>query len=80
VTRKALADVLRADGYGVSNARASALLKELKPELDGRIFPSGLPGVSSSAQPKREVLTMHGRLNFTQLPRCERALGRSTVS
>jgi ribosomal protein L12E/L44/L45/RPP1/RPP2 len=49
VTRKALADVLRADGYGVSNARASALLRELKSELDGRMSPSGLPGVSASA-------------------------------
>jgi hypothetical protein len=37
VTRKALADVLRADGYGVSNARASELLRELKPELGGRV-------------------------------------------
>ena len=50
VTRKALADVLRADGYGVSNARASALLRELKPELDGRMSPSGLPGVSVSSR------------------------------
>jgi Protein of unknown function (DUF2637) len=49
VTRKALADVLRADGYGVSNARASALLRELKPELNGQMFPSGLPGVTVSA-------------------------------
>jgi hypothetical protein len=48
VTRKALADVLRADGYGVSNARASELLRELKPELGGRVLPTGFPGVVAS--------------------------------
>ena len=54
VTRKALADVLRADGYGISNARASQLLSELKPELDGKAFPLGLVGmvpVSRNALP-----------------------------
>lgn len=35
VTAKALGDVLRADGYAVSNAEASALLDELKPESPG---------------------------------------------
>jgi hypothetical protein len=48
VTSKTLADVLRADGYGVSNARASELLRELKPELGGRVSPTGLPGVAAS--------------------------------
>ena len=48
VTRKALADVLRADGYGVSNARASELLRELKPELGGKVSPTGLLGVVPS--------------------------------
>jgi hypothetical protein len=50
VTWKAIADVLRADGYGVSNARASELLRELKPELGGKISPTGLVGVMPSGR------------------------------
>jgi len=50
VTRKALADVLRADGYGVSNARASELLRELKPELGGKVSPTGLVGVAPAGR------------------------------
>ena len=57
VTRKALADVLRADGYGVSNARASELLRELKPELGGRVSPTGLPGVAASGPARRDSVS-----------------------
>jgi hypothetical protein len=55
VTRKALADVLRADGYGVSNARASELLRECKPELGGEVSPTGLEGVLPPAQVVSDV-------------------------
>jgi hypothetical protein len=37
VTVKALRDVLRADGYGVSTRQVAALLAELKPELVGEL-------------------------------------------
>jgi hypothetical protein len=36
VTAKALGDVLRADGYVVSNVRVSALLEELRPDFEGQ--------------------------------------------
>ena len=44
VTAKALGDVLRADGYAVTNARASAVLEELKPQLERQTPLAPVPG------------------------------------